>query len=41
MPLHFSDILDLLMTRAERLGLVSGPEKHADAAELEMYLFQA
>ena len=41
MPLHYSDILDLLMTRAERLGLVSGPEQKADAAELEMYLFHA
>lgn len=41
MALHFSDILDLLMTRAERLGLVSGSEQKSDAAELEMYLFQA
>lgn len=41
MPLHFSDILDLLMTRAERLGLVSGPEQKADSTELEMYVFQA
>ena len=41
MPLHFSDILDILMTRAERLGFVSGPEQKADAAELEMYMFQA
>lgn len=41
MALHFSDVLDLLMTRAERLGLVSGSEQHADAAELEMYMFHA
>ena len=41
MPLHFSDILDLLMTRAERLGLVSRSEQKADVAELEMYMFQA
>ena len=41
MGLVYGDILDLLMTRAERLGLVSGPEKHADAAELEIYMFHA
>lgn len=41
MPLHYSDILDLLMTRSERIGLVSGPENHSDAAELEIYMFHA
>ena len=29
------------MTRAERLGFMSGSERKADVAELEMYVFQA
>ena|SRR3990167_114831 len=41
MPLHFSDVLDLLETRAERFGLVSRTEQKADTAELEIYMFQA
>ena len=41
MPLHYSDILDLLQTRAERLGLVNAASATADTTELEMYVFQA
>ncbi len=41
MALKFSDLLDILMQRAERLGLVDADSKKADAAELEIYLFQA
>jgi hypothetical protein len=39
--LHYSDLLDILMQRAERLGLVDADSKKADAAELEIYLFDA
>ena len=41
MPLFYSDILDLLQTRAERLGFVSAVSSNVDVAELEMYMFQA
>lgn len=38
--LKFSDLIDVLLQRAERLGLVDQDSKKADAAELELYLFQ-
>ncbi len=41
MALKFSDLLDIMMQRAERLGLVDADSKKADAAEIEIYLFQA
>ncbi len=41
MSLHYSDLLDIMMTRAERLGLVDPATQKVDAAELELYLFQA
>ncbi len=39
--LKYNDLLDILIQRAERLGLVDADAKKADAAELELYLFQA
>ena len=39
--LRFSDLIDILIQRAERLGLVDAESKKADSAELELYLFQA
>lgn len=41
MALKYSDILDLLMTRAVRLGLIDKTSGNPDAAELELYMFQA
>lgn len=37
----YGDILDICMTRAERLGLVDSDEGKADAVELELYIYQA
>jgi hypothetical protein len=39
--IRYADLLDIMMQRATRLGLVSDATKKADAAELELYLFQA
>ncbi|SRR6266851_2191814 len=39
--LKFSDLVDIMIQRAERLGLVEPDSKKADAAEIELYLFQA
>lgn len=41
MPLKYSDLVDIMIQRAERLGLVDADSKKADAAEIELYLFQA
>lgn len=41
MALRYRDLLDILIGRAERLGLVDPDTNKADAAELELYLFQA
>lgn len=41
MALRYTDLLDILLQRAERLGLMEAEQLHADAAELELYLFQA
>jgi len=41
MPLRYSDLIDIMMQRAERLGLTTTAEQKADAAELEVYVFQA
>lgn len=41
MALRYADILDILMTRAVRLGLIDTRSGNPDAAELEMYMFQA
>jgi len=37
----YGDLLDLCMVRAQRLGLVDEDTGKVDAAELELYLFQA
>lgn len=37
----YGDVLDIVMTRSERLGFVTGTEQKADAAELELYIYQA
>lgn len=39
--LHYSDLLDIMTTRAERLGLTDPATQKVDAAELELYIFQA
>ena len=39
--MKYGDILDLLMQRAERLGLVDAATQQADAAELQLYMYQA
>ena len=41
MALTYSDIVDVLLSRAERLGLASEESQQVDAIELEMYLFNA
>ena len=41
MALKYADILDLLMTRSVRLGLADKISGNPDAAELELYMFQA
>src|SRR5712691_7109927 len=41
MPLHYQDLLDIIMQRADRIGLVDNVTKNADAAELELYMFHA
>ena len=41
MALTYADVLDVLMTRAVRLGLVDNVSGNPDAAELELYMFQA
>ena len=38
--MEYHDLLDVMQMRAERLGLV-GEDGHSDAAELELYLYQA
>lgn len=40
MALKYSDVLDVLMTRALRLGLIDKTSGNPDAAELELYMFQ-
>ena len=37
----YGDILDLLLQRAERLGLVDAATQQADSAELLLYMYQA
>ena len=37
----YADVLDVVMTRCERLGFVAGAEQKADAAELELYIYLA
>lgn len=41
MALTYADILDLLMSRSVRLGLIDKVTGNPDAAELELYMFQA
>lgn len=41
MALVYSDLLDIMEQRAERLGLVDAEEGRADSVELMLYLFQA
>lgn len=41
MALLYSDLLDVMAQRAERLGLTPPGQAKADTAELELYIFQA
>ncbi len=40
MGTNYGDLLDILMTRAERLGLTAA-DGHADATELELYIYHS
>jgi len=41
MAITYADLVDLMLSRAERLGLTAPGETKADAAEMELYLFYA
>jgi hypothetical protein len=41
MSLKYSDLLDIMEQRAERLGLIDVDEGRADSVELMLYVFQA
>jgi hypothetical protein len=41
LSLRYKDLLDIFIQRADRLGLVDPSTSRTDAAELELYLFQA
>jgi hypothetical protein len=41
LALKYSDLMDILLQRAQRLELVDADSRKADTAELELYLFQS
>jgi hypothetical protein len=41
MSLRYADLLDIMMQRGARLGLLDEASQKVDATEMELYLFQA